>query len=161
MRSAIAVILSLAIASTNAFAPAPTFRSSVSMMHPTEIHLMTVEEVDVIMKKATNCEKGECSLDEVENLIKELQSQQKMVYDRVDQITKLIDSLEHVNGQDAREVDEVRETVRAIFRVFQLGDKASGNDYPSLSKPMGYSGDVGDGPTTAYDALPPKPYKKA
>mmetsp|Transcript_14387 Transcript_14387/g.26138 ORF Transcript_14387/g.26138 Transcript_14387/m.26138 type:complete len:161 (-) Transcript_14387:206-688(-) len=160
MRSAIAVILSLAIASTNAFAPAPTFRSSVSMMHPTEIHLMTVEEVDVIMKKATNCEKGECSLDEVENLIKELQSQQKMVYDRVDQITKLIDSLEHVNVQDSREVNEVRETVRAISRGrFErgkdmtfgtiAGGKASVNDYPSLSMPIGYSGDVGDGHTTA------------
>ena len=24
---------------------------------------------------------------------------------------------------------------------------------------MGFSGDIGDGPTTAYDALPPKPWK--
>jgi len=57
------------------------------------------------------------------------------------------------------EVNEMRETARALFRVFQLGDKASGNDYPSLSRPMGWSGEVGNGPTTAYDALPPKKYK--
>ena len=25
--------------------------------------------------------------------------------------------------------------------------------------PTGWAGDIGDGPTTAYDALPPKPYK--
>jgi hypothetical protein len=26
---------------------------------------------------------------------------------------------------------------------------------------MGFSGDIGDGPTTAYDALPPKPWKNS
>lgn len=39
-------------------------------------------------------------------------------------------------------------------------DKASGNDYPSLSKPTGWSGEVGDGPTDAYKALNPKPWKE-
>ena len=34
--------------------------------------------------------------------------------------------------------------------------KASGNDYPSLSRPTGYSGEVGDGPKTAFDVLDPK-----
>lgn len=77
---------------------------------------MTVEKVDTLIIKATNCEKGECSLDEVEILTKELQFQQKMVYDRIQQTTMLIDSLEHVNVQDSREVNEVRETVRAISR---------------------------------------------
>eukprot|EP00978_Attheya_sp_CCMP212_P008475 scaffold19905_cov49-Attheya_sp.AAC.2 len=109
---------------------------------------MTVEEVDMLIKKATSFEKGECSLDEVENLTKELQSQQKMVHDRIDQTNKLIDSLDHVNVQDSREVNEVREAVRAISRSFQLGDKASCNAYPPPSMPMGYSGAVGDGPTT-------------
>ena len=59
-----------------------------------------------------------------------------------------------------KQPDEVRETVRALYRVFQLGDKASGNDYPALSKPMGWSGEIGNGPKTAYDCLPPKPYKQ-
>lgn len=68
-------------------------------------------------------------------------------------------SLEHVNGQDERRVDDVRETIRALYRVFQLGSRASDNDYPALSKPTGYSGDVGAGPTDAYTALKPKPWK--
>jgi hypothetical protein len=66
-----------------------------------------------------------------------------------------------VNSKDDRKVDEVRETVRALYRVFQLGSKASNNDYPSLSRPTGYSGDVNDGPTDAYRALKPKPWKAA
>eukprot|EP00565_Helicotheca_tamesis_P007350 CAMPEP_0185723154 /NCGR_PEP_ID=MMETSP1171-20130828/86_1 /TAXON_ID=374046 /ORGANISM="Helicotheca tamensis, Strain CCMP826" /LENGTH=121 /DNA_ID=CAMNT_0028390819 /DNA_START=164 /DNA_END=529 /DNA_ORIENTATION=+ len=120
---------------------------------------MTPEEEESIMTTATNCAEGECSLDEVEALISELKEQQSTLSKRVVEMDTLIRDLKKYNEKDDREVDEVRETVRAIFRVFQLGDKASGNDYPSLSKPTGWSGEVGDGPSTAYDALPPKPYK--
>ena len=120
---------------------------------------MSQEETDKLMTHATECADGECSIDEVSELIAVLKDQQKELSSRVDQIKKSIHALEHVNQADNREVDQVRETVRAIFRIFQLGDKASGNDYPALSKPMGYSGEVGDGPTTAYDALPPKKWK--
>jgi len=28
-----------------------------------------------------------------------------------------------------------------------------------MFNPSGFSGDIGDGPTTAYDALPPKKFK--
>jgi hypothetical protein len=120
---------------------------------------MTAEENEAILKHATECAEGECSLDEVSDLIDVLKSQQKELYDRVEKVKSMIKTLEHVNAQDDRKVDEIRETVRAIFRVFQLGDKASGNDYPALSKPTGWSGDVGDGPKTAWDALPPKKWK--
>ena len=65
---------------------------------------------------------------------------------------------------EAQETSEVKmsydSTAKALFRVFQLGDKASGNDYPALSKPTGWAGEVGGGPKTAYDCLPPKPYNK-
>ena len=40
--------------------------------------------------------------------------------------------------------------------VFFAQAKASGNDYPALSRPTGYSGEVGDGPKTAFDVLDPK-----
>ncbi len=113
------------------------------------------------MATATECVEGECSLDEIDGLIALLQGQQKELSVRVDQIKEMVKSLEAVNGSDDRSVDEIRETVRAIFRVFQLGDKASGNNYPSLSRPTGWSGEIGSGPTTAYDALPPKPMKKS
>ena len=155
---------------------------------------MSQDETDSIISKANDCVEGECSLDEVDELIGVLKDQQKELYDRVEDIRSMVKSLETVNSQDDREVDQIRETVRAIFRVFQLGDKAryvlepsgifffdtfkkseltnfcicslelfflfSGNDYPALSKPTGWTGDVGSGPTTAYDALPPKPFKK-
>jgi hypothetical protein len=126
-----------------------------------QLSLMSQEETESIMSKAEDCVAGECSLDQIDDLIVLLKGQQKELYDRVTQVKEMVETLEKVNQKaDGRSVDEIRETVRAIFRVFQLGDKASGNDYPALSKPTGWSGEVGKGPTTAYDALPPKPMKK-
>jgi hypothetical protein len=125
----------------------------------TSLSLISAEETENIIIKASDCAEGECSVDEVSDLIDVLRSQQKELSMRVEEVDKMIKSLKNVNSQDVREVDEVRETVRALFRVFQLGAKASNNDYPSLSKPMGYSGEVGKGPTTAYDALAPKKWK--
>jgi len=111
------------------------------------------------MKQASECAEGDCSIDAVSDLVDVLKTQQKELYERVEKVRAMIKTLEEVNSGDGRSVDEVRETVRAIYRIFQLGDKASGNDYPKLQRPTGYSGDVGKGPTTAYDALPPKKYK--
>ena len=121
---------------------------------------MSQDETDTILNKASDCAEGECTLDEVDELVAILKNQQRELNARVEQINGMIKTLDKVNSSDGRQVDEVRETVRAIFRVFQLGDKASGNDYPALSKPTGWSGEIGDGPKTAYDALPPKPFKK-
>lgn len=120
---------------------------------------MSREETEEIMNHASDCAHGECSLDEVSELVSVLQTHQKELYDRVGEIKRITKALEAVNSQGG-DVDEVRETVRALFRVFQLGDKASGNDYPAMSKPMGWSGEVGKGPQTAYDVLSPKKYKK-
>ncbi len=128
-------------------------------MSKTCLNLMTQQEVEDLLKYAGECSEGECSLDEVGDLIDKLKEQQKELYDRVITLKATIRQLISVNSKEDRKVDEVRETVRAIYRVFQLGDKASGNDYPKLTKPSGWAGEVGDGPRTAYDALPPKPYK--
>ena len=117
---------------------------------------MSRAEQEAILTQAQECHDSECSVDQVDDLIAALKAQQKELSERVNQVKAMRESLESVNGRNDRPVDEIRETVRAIFRVFQLGDKASGNDYPSLSKPTGWSGEVGSGPTTAYDALPPK-----
>lgn len=120
---------------------------------------MTQEETNKLLSYANDCADGECSLDEVQDLIDVLKVQQKELSDRVEEIRSMVKHLEHINTKDTREVDQVRETVRAIYRIFQFGDKASDNDYPKLSRPTGWTGDVGKGPTTAYDALPPKKYK--
>jgi len=125
----------------------------------TKINLLSQSDMDSVITQVNDCAEGECSVDEVDDLIAVLKKQQKELYDRVEQIRGMVSSLENINTTDERKVDEIRETVRAIYRVFQLGAKASGNDYPALSKPTGYSGEVGKGPTTAYDALPPKKYK--
>ena len=42
--------------------------------------------------------------------------------------------------------------MEAVYYFFRKNQK------PSFF-PTGWVGDVGDGPMTAYDALPPKPYK--
>eukprot|EP00985_Skeletonema_marinoi_P002283 scaffold939_cov107-Skeletonema_marinoi.AAC.1 len=151
----LAIAAALCATSTQAFAPAPT-----SMRIQTARNLMSAAEVKSIIDEAESCAGGECALDEVEDLILSLQSQQSLLSKRIAEIDGLVKDLEHVNGRDERPVDEVRETVRAIFRIFALGDKASGNDYPSLTKPMGYSGETAGGGKTAYDVLPPKPIKK-
>jgi hypothetical protein len=122
----------------------------------TQLSLMTASETETLLKTANQCADGECSLDDVDELISVLQQQQKELFERVQEVQSMIVQLEKINTNNNRKVDEIRETVRAIFRIFQMGDKSSGNNYPSLSKPTGWSGDIGDGPKSAYDALPPK-----
>ncbi|KAL7536955.1 hypothetical protein ACHAXR_007501 [Thalassiosira sp. AJA248-18] len=156
MLRTLAIAAALCASSTEAF-------SSPKIASPrtnTALNLMSATEVESILSEAEACAGGECALDEVEQLITNLQDQQSLLSKRVEEIGGLVKDLESANGKDDRPVDEVRETVRAIFRIFALGDKASGNDYPSLSKPTGYSGETAGGGKTAYDVLPPKPMKK-
>lgn len=73
---------------------------------------------------------------------------------RLDKIMNMISQLQHVNEKgDARQTDEVRALVKDLLRVFSF-------DKPQVF-PMGFAGDIGDGPTTAYDALPPKKWSAA
>jgi hypothetical protein len=123
----------------------------------TRLNLMSVEEMERLVNQATECSEGECSIDEVDDLLDVLKTQQKDLHDRVDQIRRMIKSLEIVNAKGNR--DEVRDTVKAIMRIFAISDAASGNNFPYSGTATGYSGEVGDGPTTAYDALNPKPWK--
>mmetsp|Transcript_26950 Transcript_26950/g.30831 ORF Transcript_26950/g.30831 Transcript_26950/m.30831 type:complete len:147 (+) Transcript_26950:226-666(+) len=129
---------------------------------PTQLKAgLTAQELEAVIMKGRECEKGECSIGDVDMLLAELMEQQHLLSDRVKELDNMIKSLEVLNTADGREVDEVRETVRAIFRIFQMGAQGSGNDYPTLSKPTGYSGEVGSGPTDAYKALNPKPWKSS
>mmetsp|Transcript_18383 Transcript_18383/g.35776 ORF Transcript_18383/g.35776 Transcript_18383/m.35776 type:complete len:162 (-) Transcript_18383:231-716(-) len=134
---------------------------AVPQTRATALNLMSAQEVELIMEEAEKCAHGECQLDEVDSLIASLQDQQSLLSKRIEEMDGLIKELEHINGKDNRPVDEMKETLRAIFRIFALGDKSSGNNYPALSKPMGYSGETAGGGRTAYDVLPPKPMKKA
>lgn len=85
---------------------------------------MTPEETETLLKRAEECADSECSVDDVADLLDVLHAQQKEMYDRVQKIKETVQILEEVNKAEDRPVDEIRETVRAIWRVFQLGDKA-------------------------------------
>eukprot|EP00584_Thalassiosira_punctigera_P008267 CAMPEP_0172526716 /NCGR_PEP_ID=MMETSP1067-20121228/1563_1 /TAXON_ID=265564 ORGANISM="Thalassiosira punctigera, Strain Tpunct2005C2" /NCGR_SAMPLE_ID=MMETSP1067 /ASSEMBLY_ACC=CAM_ASM_000444 /LENGTH=159 /DNA_ID=CAMNT_0013310289 /DNA_START=128 /DNA_END=607 /DNA_ORIENTATION=+ len=153
-----AAAVALCASSTEAFSfSRPLLASPVTN---SALNLMSAAEIESVIQEAESCAGGECAVDEVENLIANLLDQQSLLSKRIGEIDGLVKDLETANGMDDRPVDEVRETVKAIFRIFAMGDKASGNDYPALSKPMGYPGDTAGGGKTAYDVLPPKPMKK-
>lgn len=123
------------------------------MMPATPLRIMTADQMEALITEAQECSEGECSVDDVGNLLDTLKSQQKDLNVKLNQIKKMIISLEGMNGKDM-DRDEVRETVRAIMRIFSVADRTYAGGLPS-----GYSGEVGTGSTTAYDALNPKPYK--
>lgn len=130
------------------------------MMTATPLNLMAPEQMEALISEAVECSEGECSVDDVGDLLETLKTQQKDLHAKIDEIKGMIKSLEIMNDKDA-DRDEVRETVRAIMRIFTISD-SKGNDFLPFAGGVatGFSGEVGKGPTTAYDALNPKPYKK-
>lgn len=78
---------------------------------------MPAGEVDSLLTQAADCAEGECSVDEVSDLLLVLKGQQKDLYSRVQQAKDTISTLETVNEKSDREVDEVRETVRHLPRL--------------------------------------------
>jgi hypothetical protein len=87
------------------------------------LNLMSSAEIEAILTEAESCAGGECALDEVSSLIMTLQNQQSLLSKRVGEIDGLLEVLENANGRGGadRPVDEMKETVRAIFRIFALG----------------------------------------
>jgi hypothetical protein len=107
------------------------------------------------MQSAAECAEGECSVDDVTELVAELLEQKKGMQIRLDKITHMISDLQHVNAKDSRKTDDVRVLVRDMLRVFSRD--------PPKYRATGYSGDVGKGSSDAYDVLSPKkwsPVKK-
>ena len=112
---------------------------------------MSDEETTAILTSATECAEGECSIDDVQELIYELKEQEANLKERMDKVMNMISHLQHINEKEERKTDEVRAFVRDMLRVFDT-------EKP-MYFPTGFSGDIGDGPKTAYDALPPKKWK--
>ena len=113
--------------------------------------ILSDSETDAILKSAHDCAEGECSIDEVTELVTELKEQQAILEARMTKIMNMIAQLEHINEKPGRQTDEVRAFVKDMLRVFAHEKTA----FPA----SGFSGEIGDGPTTAYDALPPKKWK--
>lgn len=120
---------------------------------------MTPKEIEAVLTRGHSCEHGECSVDDVDSLIAELQDQQHNLHERINDMNNMIKSLEVLNEKDDRDHDEVLDTVKSIFRLFSMGAKS--HDFKPTGMATGYSGEVGSGPTDAYKSLNPKPWKKS
>lgn len=114
--------------------------------------IMTEDEISAVLDKAHACVESECAVDDVDSLIAELKDQQKVLNSRLEAIMNVVAHLQHANEQENRKKEDVRSIVKDMLRVF-----TSENGKFAI----GFNGDIGDGPTTAYDALPPKPWKGA
>ena len=112
--------------------------------------LLSQEETDAIIAKADACIDSECSIDEVDNLIKELKEQEIILNNRLVDVMNMVAHLQKVNTH-GRDRNEVREFVKDLLRVFSHED--------TKHYATGFSGDIGKGPTTAFDVLDPPKYK--
>ena len=127
---------------------------------PTQLNaVLTSKELEAIVTRGHSCEHGECSIDDVDSLVAELQEQQHNLHERINEMNMMIKSLEVLNDKDDRDHDEVRATVESIFRLFSMGAKS--HDFKPTGMATGYPGDVGSGPSDAYKSLNPKPWKKS
>ena len=143
-------LISACTLNANAFAPASiSLKTSAPSSTACNV-LLSEEETTSILNNAHECAEGECSVDDVRGLIFELKEQQKETKARLEQIMNMVAHLQHLNAQEKRKTDDVRAYVKDLLRVF---DTSSGGFA------TGFSGDIGDGPTDAYKALPPKPWK--
>ena len=69
---------------------------------------------------------------------------------RLEEMMNMVAHLQKLNKKEKRREDEVRQYVKDLLRVFNPNTKGFAT---------GFTGDIGDGPTTAYKALDPKPWK--
>lgn len=113
--------------------------------------LLSNEESTQILQSADDCAAGECSIDEVASLVADLKEQEKLLSQRLEAVMNAVAHLQHLNTKEGRKTDEVRSFVQDMLRVFDTSKP--------MAFPTGFAGEVGDGPTTAYDALPPKKWK--
>mmetsp|Transcript_7678 Transcript_7678/g.16432 ORF Transcript_7678/g.16432 Transcript_7678/m.16432 type:complete len:151 (+) Transcript_7678:196-648(+) len=144
-------LLSLLAVSSNAFMTAPTLPSRAQPQTARNL-IMSEDEIVAVLDKAHNCVENECSVDDVDTLIAELKEQQVVLNERLEHIMNVVAHLQKANSEKNRKSDNVRAIVKDMLRVFTTQDGKFA---------VGFSGDIGDGPTTAYDALPPKPWKAA
>mmetsp|Transcript_10108 Transcript_10108/g.14301 ORF Transcript_10108/g.14301 Transcript_10108/m.14301 type:complete len:153 (+) Transcript_10108:73-531(+) len=146
----IAILATLACTASAFTVQVPAFGVRTVSPTTTARHvIMTEDETDAILNQAHDCEQGECDVESVDALISELKESEKMLNTRLVKIMNMIAHLQHINEKEERKTNEVRQFVKDMLRVF-----SHDSQYPG-----GFSGDIGDGPTDAYKALDPKPWK--
>ena len=114
--------------------------------------LLTDDETASILQSADECAAGECSVDDVAELIYELKEQQHLMEARLEIVMNAVAHLQHVNEKAERKRDEVKALVKDLLRVFSTEKSA----FPI----SGFSGDFSKKTMTAYDVLSPKPWKE-
>jgi hypothetical protein len=121
----------------------------MAVASPTARHiLLSDEDAEKMFKTADDCVQGECSIDDVGMLISELKDTEQELNSRLVKVMKMIKDLEHVNEKEERKTSEIKTFVKEMLSVFSHGKTGH--------YPIGFTGDIGKGSTTAYDALPPK-----
>lgn len=123
-----------------------------------------LSEVDYmcIMNVANLCKDEEfgCDVDQVDAVRQQLIDQATICKQRLDEIDALFEEMhvENTKPEKVRDVDQLKETVRSIARLFMFDN--SDNNYPDTGLAVGFSGERKGGGKTAYDVLPPIKTKK-
>jgi len=145
-----------ALCSVNAFT-APVTRS-VTQMRPafTPLHLMADKEADALISGAIECADSECSVEDIDNFVSELKSQEKVLQERLAKISSIIASLEGGNVADERDVPYMK-SLLADLATAVFDTRGSHDPNGPSTPPMGYPGDKFKG--DAYSSLNPKQWK--
>eukprot|EP00565_Helicotheca_tamesis_P001337 CAMPEP_0185730344 /NCGR_PEP_ID=MMETSP1171-20130828/9574_1 /TAXON_ID=374046 /ORGANISM="Helicotheca tamensis, Strain CCMP826" /LENGTH=78 /DNA_ID=CAMNT_0028399369 /DNA_START=260 /DNA_END=496 /DNA_ORIENTATION=+ len=74
-----------------------------------------------ILNQARYCEEGECSLDDVDALINQLEDQVSLTKKRINGLNDILESLGAANRDpepEERDVDALREMMQSIAKIF-------------------------------------------
>jgi len=113
----LALLLSILAVGSNAFMVAPTLRVRTHSATARNL-IMTEEEITAILDKAHGCVESECAVNDVDDLIKELKEQQKVLSERLENIMNVVSHLQHANEKKERKNEDVRAIVKDMLRVF-------------------------------------------
>jgi uncharacterized membrane protein len=84
--------------------------------------LLSDEETQAILSLAEDCAAGECSVDDVEELLIELKDQQRTMEARLDKVMNMVAHLQKATvgtNQQGMKGDQVKSLVEGLLRVFQ------------------------------------------
>ena len=116
-----------------------------------------LSEVDYmcIMNVANLCKDEEfgCDVDQVDAVRQQLIDQATICKQRLDEIDALFEEMhvENTKPEKVRDVDQLKETVRSIARLFMFDN--SDNNYPDTGLAVGFSGERKGGGKTACKFL--------
>ena len=82
---------------------------------------MSDAETEQVLKQASGCVEGECSIDEVDDLLAVLKETEAELEARLEKIMNMVSHLQHINAKEERKTDEVRAFVSDLLRVFSTG----------------------------------------